>query len=167
MASCGVARARLSRLLADDAATVDEVTAALRQCPIAHFACHAVTDLHSPSENRLLLHDGSLTVRDISRLRLPDAEFAFLSACSTARGDERLADESIHLVSAFQLAGYRHVVGTLWPIADSAAARVTRQFYALRRTLPPAEALHAVVRQLRARAPERPSMWAAHVHSGP
>jgi tetratricopeptide (TPR) repeat protein len=161
------ATAPRSRLLADDAATFDAVTAALRECPTAHFACHAVSDLSSPSENRLLLHDRPLTVREISRLRLPDAEFAFLSACSTARGDERLADESIHLVSAFQLAGYRHVVGTLWPILDSAAARVTRQFYAQRRGLPPAEALHAVVRRFRADAPQRPSVWSAHVHSGP
>ena len=156
-----------SRLLADDAATVGDVTAALRQCGLVHFACHAVSDLHSPSQNRLLLHDGLLTVREISRLRLPDAEFAFLSACSTARGDERLADEAIHLVSAFQIAGYRHVVGTLWPIVDSVAARVSRQFYARGGVLSAAEALHAVIRQLRARAGECPSVWGAHVHSGP
>jgi tetratricopeptide (TPR) repeat protein len=166
-ASSVAALARRSRLLIDEAATVGEVVAALRQCSTAHFACHAVSDVRSPSANRLLLHDGPLTVREISRLQLPDAEFAFLSACATARGDDRLADEAIHLVSAFQLAGYRHVVGTLWPIVDPAAARVARQFYARRRVLPPADALHAVVRRLRADAPHRPSLWGAHVHAGP
>jgi hypothetical protein len=30
---------------------------------------------------------------------------------------------------AFQLAGYQHVVGTLWPVGDQASARPARDFY--------------------------------------
>jgi CHAT domain-containing protein len=45
------------------------------------------------------------------------AQLAFLSACQTARNPARdLLDEAIHLASAFQLAGYPHVVGTLWSV---------------------------------------------------
>jgi CHAT domain-containing protein len=154
--------------LRDDEAGFDAVLGALTGSGWAHFACHAVSDPLSPSESRLLLHDRPLAVRDISRLRLQHAELAFLSACSTARGDERLADEAVHIASAFQLAGYRHVVGTLWSVLDATSARLAASFYERhRRGEPPAEALHAVVRELRAAQPMLPSAWAAYVHSGP
>lgn len=154
--------------LVDADATVGAVTAALPRAGQAHFACHAVTDPTSPSETHLLLADGALPVREISRLRLPHVELAYLSACSTARGDARLADEAIHVSSAFQLAGYRHVVGTLWPVLDTITGRMTRNFYArLADGDPPAEALHAVVRETRSEHLRAPFVWAAHVHAGP
>lgn len=154
--------------LIDADATVSAVTEALLRAGRAHFACHAVTDPASPSETHLLLADGALPVREISRLRLPHVELAYLSACSTARGDARLADEAIHVSSAFQLAGYRHVVGTLWPVLDTITGRMTRNFYArLAAGDPPAEALHAVIRKTRSDHLHAPFVWAAHVHAGP
>ncbi|TQM10794.1 CHAT domain-containing protein [Pseudonocardia kunmingensis] len=154
--------------LRDGEAGFDAVVGALAAAGWAHFACHAVSDPLSPSESRLLLHDRPLAVRDISRLRLRHAELAFLSACSTARGHEELADEAIHIASAFQVAGYRHVVGTLWPVLDATSARLAADFYERHRAgAPAAEALHAVVRELRDAHPLLASTWAAHVHSGP
>jgi tetratricopeptide (TPR) repeat protein len=154
--------------LRDGEAGFDAVVDALAAAGWAHFACHAVSDPLSPSESRLLLHDRPLAVRDISRLRLQDAELAFLSACSTARGHEELADEAIHIASAFQVAGYRHVVGTLWPVLDATSARLAADFYARYRAgASAAEALHAVVRSLRDAHPLLASTWAAYVHSGP
>src|SRR5262249_12329190 len=96
--------------------THDAVLAAMRGARSVHFACHGVADLVNPSASGLILGDRQrlLTVGEVSRLRLDDAVLAYLSACSTARPGGRLADEAIHLVSAFQLAGYRHVIGTLW-----------------------------------------------------
>jgi CHAT domain-containing protein len=32
--------------------------------------------------------------------------------------DNKSIDESIYLTSAFQLAGFRHVIGTLWHVDD-------------------------------------------------
>ena len=98
-------------------ATHDTVLAALPAGRWAHFACHGASDLSNPSASCLLLTDHRqrpLTVVDVARLRLDDAGLAFLSACSTARPGGRLADEAIHLASAFQLAGVpacdRHLV---------------------------------------------------------
>ncbi len=154
--------------LMDGTARFDAVVAALARSGWAHFACHAISDPLSPSESRLLLHDRPLAVRDISRLRLQEAELAFLSACSTARGNEQLADEAIHIASAFQLAGYRNVVATLWPVLDATAARVAEGFYDRHRHGDDtAEALHGVVRDLRTAQPLSPSTWAAYVHAGP
>lgn len=153
--------------LVNESATYGTVLAALPRSGWAHFACHAYSDTVSPSESRLLLYDRSLTVADISRLRLRDAELAYLSACSTARGSERLADEAIHIAAAFQLAGYRHVVAALWPVLDSTAATISAGFYArLRHGVSPAQALHDVIRQLRQVQPRMPSAWAGYVHAG-
>jgi CHAT domain-containing protein len=110
-----------------------------------------------------------LTVLDVTRLRLETAQLAFLSACSTAQPGRRLPDEAIHLASAFQLAGYRHVIGTLWPIDDQAAVAATEEIY--RRLAPPGEgdlagAVHAATRTLRARWSACPSVWASHIHAG-
>ncbi len=155
-------------------ATHDTVTAALAAARWAHFACHASADPTSPSASRLLLHDHlrqPLTAADIARLRLNHADLAFLSACSTAASKgERLADEAIHLASAFQLAGYRHVIGTLWPVGDRAAVSFATEVYqklAGTGTDHAATVLHVATRQIRDVRPRTPSAWASHIHSGP
>ncbi|MGW6456015.1 CHAT domain-containing protein, partial [Streptomyces sp. NPDC055078] len=159
--------------LAGTRATREAVLAALPRHDIAHFACHAVTDPRSPSLNRLLLHDHAsapLTAIELSALDVQHGGLAYLSACETARSNERLADEAVHIATAFQLAGYRHVVGTLWPVADSAAGRIADDFYTgLAPSFHPGEAartLHRAVHALRTDAPDEPSRWAAHIHLG-
>lgn len=42
---------------------------------------------------------------------------------------DRLADEGIHPVGAFQLAGFRHVVGTLWEVSDSHCVDMAKVLY--------------------------------------
>ncbi|MEU6818231.1 CHAT domain-containing protein [Streptomyces sp. NPDC046860] len=169
-----------TEVLAGPRATFAGVMAALPAHPYAHFACHGVSDPDDPSRARLLVHDHRdrpLTVRHISRLDLPDARLAVLSACETARGSQLLADESIHITSAFQIAGYPHAIGTLWPVHDAVAVRVTRSLYGRLRDEhgtggveldagQAALALHHAVRECRAGFPGSPSLWAAHVHSG-
>ncbi|MCM3920210.1 CHAT domain-containing protein [Frankia sp. AiPs1] len=136
----------------------------------AHFACHGTAELSDPSNSRLLLADHQtrpLTVVEVARLRLHDAELAFLSACETARPGARLTDEAIHLASAFQLAGYRHVIATLWPVGDRPAVEIAADIYArVDATGDVAGAVHAATRDLRRRWPGRPSVWASHVHAG-
>ncbi|WP_347177105.1 CHAT domain-containing protein [Parafrankia sp. EAN1pec] len=154
-------------------ATREAVLAALPTAGWAHLACHGSSDPSHPSASRLLLQDHRqqpLTVVDVARLRLDDAQLAFLSACSTARPGNRLADEAIHLASAFQLAGYRHVIGTLSPINDRHAATLARDIYTALDdadgVIDAAAALHAATRRLRNRWAHMPSVWASHIHSG-
>ncbi|PKV89579.1 CHAT domain-containing protein [Streptomyces sp. TLI_146] len=151
----------------------EDVMAAMGDCSLVHFACHAVSDPVDPSRSRLLLQDAPLTVSGLAALDLDHAVLAFLSACSTAStGVPHLADEFVNLATAFQLAGFRSVVATLWPVYDSHASDLARLFYAALgspRDLTPdraARALHEAVRQLRDRMPDRPDTWAAHLHSG-
>ncbi|WP_254896764.1 CHAT domain-containing protein [Amycolatopsis sp. Hca4] len=158
-------------LLAGEHATTDAVLAALRESTWAHFACHADADLLVPSRSGIRLHDGILSLSAISRLRLADAELAYLSACSTANPGINQADESLHLASAFQLAGFRHVIATLWPIADDMAATAAREIYRHLDGTPPAGNTALAVRRatldLRAEYPGRPDLWASLIHNGP
>ncbi|MFF2327654.1 MULTISPECIES: CHAT domain-containing protein [unclassified Streptomyces] len=164
-------------LLADATATHSAVVSALPRHAYAHFACHALGDLERASGSRLVLHDHTerpLTVRDLARLRLPSVRLAYLSACGTLRTSPELADEAVHIVSAFQMAGFPHVVGSLWHVDDLIGAEVALSVYDtlnsgdgtldVART---AEALHRAVHTLRDTYPQTPSLWACQVHAGP
>ncbi|MET7645622.1 CHAT domain-containing protein [Streptomyces sp. NPDC005426] len=162
------------RLLAGPDATVEAVGGALEAHPWVHFSCHGVSELLDPSHSGLVLHDGRLTVSDVATRRPRNPELAMLSACSASRGGVQLSDEVVQLASSFQLAGYPHVIGTLWPIADKLATRLTGEFYtalaediARGRPIDPAAALHRPVRALRDRYAQAPHLWAAHIHTGP
>lgn len=102
-------------VLSDHAATRGAVLAALSSSSWIHFSSHSIANPADPSSSHLLLADQPLTVQEIAQQRLDGAELAFLSACEAARPRGVLPDEAIHLGSAFQLAGYRHVIASLWP----------------------------------------------------
>ena len=112
-----------------------------------------------------------LTVVDLTKARLQGVELAFLSASTTARSGAALLDEPIHLAAACQLAGYRHVVASLWPIADADTAWLTERFYThlttSATTTDAATALHLATRRLRALNRTHPSHWAPYTHTGP
>ncbi|MFF2409594.1 CHAT domain-containing protein [Streptomyces sp. NPDC058092] len=154
----------------------ETVLAALPHHQVAHFACHGWALQNDPARSRLALHDhltAPLTVTDIGALRLKGG-LAFLSACDTTISSPRLADEAVHITGAFHLAGYPHVIGTLWRVVDHAAQDIAESFYSHLTddgTNPPdvsrsAEALHQAVRRLRDRYPATPTYWAAHTHTG-
>jgi CHAT domain-containing protein len=120
-------------------------------------------------------HDGApLNVASLSAVSHDRLRLVYLSACSTAQvSDARLLDEAIHLTSAFQLAGSRHVIGTLWRIEGEAAIDVAAGFYRELRTEAgtldtggAARALHQVVLATRDARPRAPSLWAAYLHAG-
>ncbi|KAG1844226.1 CHAT domain-containing protein [Suillus subluteus] len=73
--------------------------------------------------------DKPLTLLDIMEKDIPHAEFAFLSACHTAVGDEETPDEVIHLAAGLQFSGFKSVIGTLWVVDDAVAKHVVEAFY--------------------------------------
>jgi tetratricopeptide (TPR) repeat protein len=157
-------------------ATVEATWKSLKQCPPwVHFACHGIQDISDPSAGHLALHDGSLPIGEISGLRLDGTTLAFLSACETSRGGAELADEAITLATAFRIAGYRHVIGTLWNISDEMAPGVADHVYeavaqpggAGIDASSTAAALNTAVLTLRQSRPGEPWFWAPYVHIGP
>jgi len=161
-----------THVLSEQQATRTNVVAALRDSDWAHFACHASAQVDEPSSSHLLLYDGPLSVLDIARLNGSSGYLAYLSACETARGAAELADEAIHISSAFQLAGYPHVIGTLWPIADNIAVHIAHDIYNALTIDPshasPAHAVHAATQRWRDKFNgNNPILWASHIHTGP
>jgi CHAT domain-containing protein len=149
-------------------ATAQRVRTEMTRHAQVHFACHGISDQNEPSEGRLLLHDHEadpLTVQDIARLDLTGARLAYLSACRTSYVAAHLSDEAVHITSAFQLAGYPQVIGTLWPVNDRVAAKIAQKVYS-GLTHGAAAALHAAVRNCRETYPDTPSLWSAHIHAG-
>jgi tetratricopeptide (TPR) repeat protein len=161
------------------------VLSQLENCRMAHFACHGMSNPTDPSSSGLVLQrcalDGTpeqdhLSVSRISHLRLKHVQIAYLSACSTAENKAvRLRDEVIHIVSGFQVAGFPHVVGSLWPAGDEECVQVASGFYSslfenkgvpelgVRRV---AWALREAVMVVRAEDIDMPLNWAQFVHFG-
>jgi CHAT domain-containing protein len=162
--------------------TAQRVLEDMARSDIIHFACHGASDPTNPSDSHLLLQRigvsgpvvDRLTVSSITNIEKPGrAWIAYLSACSTAEVKaSSLADEGLHIVSAFQVAGFAHVIGSLWSVDDDVCAQVARLFYedltksskTLYSNRSVAAALRSAVLQVRSTCD--PSTWAAFIHSG-
>ncbi|KAH7117313.1 CHAT domain-containing protein [Dactylonectria macrodidyma] len=112
-----------------------DVSSALEACRMFHFAGHGSTHPTEPLQSQLLLDDWDrepFTVASLLETNLTSKPpfLAYLSACGTGQIlDERSVDESIHLANACQLAGFRHVLGTLWSVDDGLCVDMARMTY--------------------------------------
>ncbi|KZO96573.1 hypothetical protein CALVIDRAFT_514364 [Calocera viscosa TUFC12733] len=137
-----------------------------------HCCCHGRWNAVNPLEIAFRMSDGNLSLSSLVQMRLPNAEFALLSACHTARYTAVLPDESTHLAAGMQVAGFQAVIGTQWGMTDRDGPALTRLFYDyltrdgqrpdVSRT---AEALHFALRQFRAHNVPL-WRWALFVHIG-
>jgi CHAT domain-containing protein len=159
--------------LVEDEVTVDCVARGMEDASWAHFACHGVQNYSNPLESALLLgQDIQLTLSEITKLSLPHAQLAFLSACQTAAGDEGLAEEAVHLAAGMLLAGYRGVIAIMWSIGDHDAPLVADIVYShLSLSKKPnatqaAHALHAAVQELCCKKPKEYLSWVPYIHFG-
>lgn len=141
---------------------------------ILHFATHALLDRRFPLDSALALSvpggadeddNGLLQAWEIfERLRL-DADLVTLSACETGLGRDAAGEGLIGLTRAFQYAGARSVLASLWAVSDRSTAELMRRFYTrLRAGQPKDVALQQAQRELlHSRDPRlvHPYHWAA------
>ena len=155
-------------------ATVERVIEGLSNCGWVHFACHGSQNRSDPTKSALMLHDGGLEFGAITGKVLPStAEFAFLSACQTASGDETLPEEAVHLAAGMLFVGYRSVIATLWSIWDKDAPVVADEVYQRLLSVEQpdstqaARALHHAVARLRRESSEISFLsWVPFIHIG-
>jgi CHAT domain-containing protein len=76
--------------------------------------------------------DGILTAEEIASLDLSGVEWAVLSACDTGVGEVRAGEGVFGLRRAFQVAGARTLIMSLWPVEDEATRAWMRELYTKR-----------------------------------
>lgn len=159
--------------------TVDCVLANIKLHDIVHFACHGSSDKLDPFDSHLLLYKrgavDKLTVRRILGLETKGCTgIAYLSACSTAEVRAQMfRDQGLHIVSGFQVAGFRHIIGCLGPVVDEICVLVAEKFYCslirygerLVSDRMVAEALHDAILYVRSTHPN-PTLWTFFIHVG-
>lgn len=110
-----------------------------KDAKIVHFACHGIVDERAPINSALALtipedpregqDNGLLQAWEIiERVRF-DADLVTLSACETALGKDLGGEGLVGLTRAFQYAGARTVLASLWSVADESTARLMMEFY--------------------------------------
>jgi CHAT domain-containing protein len=117
--------------------------------------------------------DGILTAEEVAGLNLEGVEWAVLSACDTGLGEIKAGEGVIGLRRAFQIAGARTVIMSLWSVDDQATRLWMRALYEgrLRKHFSTADAMHqaslSVLRARRARGQStNPFYWAGFVAAG-
>jgi CHAT domain-containing protein len=117
--------------------------------------------------------DGILTAEEVSSLELHGVQWAVLSACDTGVGEVRAGEGVLGLRRAFQIAGARTVIMSLWSVEDRSAMEWMRALYEgrLQKGLDTAEAVReaslTVLRQRRGNGlSTHPIYWAGFVASG-
>jgi CHAT domain-containing protein len=106
---------------------------------IIHFATHGLADPDHPLDSFVALsllenqegleHNGLLQAWEIiDHLKL-NADLVVLSACVTAFGPERGGEGLISLSRAFQIAGARTVMASLWAVNDASTSGLMIRFY--------------------------------------
>ena len=150
-----------------DQATEERAVRLARHARYLHFATHALADERLPLDAGLALHadkndDGMLRAWEIyERVRL-DADLVTLSACRSGTGAARAGEGLLGLTRAFQYAGARSVLASLWDVGDSSSRWFMTRFYGhLVRGASKDQALRRT--QLAAiRAGQQPARWAAY-----
>jgi CHAT domain-containing protein/Tfp pilus assembly protein PilF len=159
-------------------ATEEHAKGVGREARYLHFACHALIDERFPLDSALALSppaspapgrdNGLLQAWEIFEGVRIDADLVTLSACRTGLGAERGGEGLVGLARAFQYAGARTVVASLWGVGDESTADLMTAFYrALRAGASKDEALREAQRRvLHTAATAHPFHWAAFELNG-
>ena len=114
-----------------------------------------------------------LTAEEVAALNLTGVDWAVLSGCDTGVGELRVGEGVFGLRRAFQVAGAKTVIMSLWPVEDQTTRQWMSKLYEgrLLKKLSTADAMReaslVVLRQRRTKGlSTHPFQWAAFVAAG-
>jgi CHAT domain-containing protein/tetratricopeptide (TPR) repeat protein len=148
------------------------------EASLLHFACHGLADEASPLDSALALSvpaawkagrdNGLLQAWEVFEQVRIDADLVTLSACGTALGKEVSGEGILGLTRAFQYAGARSVLASLWEVNDDSTADLMRRFYShLKQGQSKDRALRSAQLELiRGGSFAHPGRWAAFTLAG-
>jgi CHAT domain-containing protein/Tfp pilus assembly protein PilF len=106
---------------------------------LIHIAAHGLVDEEFPLDSAIALslpgkplagrENGLLQAWEIFESMRIDADLVTLSACETGLGRELAGEGIVGLTRAFQYAGARTVLASLWNVADRSTADLMKRFY--------------------------------------
>jgi CHAT domain-containing protein/Tfp pilus assembly protein PilF len=122
-----------------DQATEERAKAIGKGVRYIHFASHGLLDERFPLNSALALTiperpsegqaNGLLQAWEIFEQMRIDADLVTLSACETGLGKEMGGEGLVGLTRAFQYAGARTVLASLWSVGDESTADLMTRFY--------------------------------------
>ncbi|KZV60245.1 hypothetical protein PENSPDRAFT_718411 [Peniophora sp. CONT] len=115
--------------LENEQATAKATLSGIYQHSWVHFACHGSQYPRDPSFSSLELYDKALTIADLWWTASDNAELAFLSACETAAGGQRVPEEFGHFAMGMLAIGFKGVVATMWAICDEDGPVIVEAYY--------------------------------------
>ncbi len=138
---------------------------------LLYFATHGITDINNPLDSSFLVladhkENSYLTAREIQNIRYTcslNADLVILSACQTGLGKAHTAG-LIGIARAFQIAGAKHVLMSLWNISDDETATLMGLFFdnlLKGGALMPHEALRQAILTYKSNYNNNPNYWAA------
>ncbi|MCG8456499.1 MAG: CHAT domain-containing protein, partial [Holophagales bacterium] len=142
-----------SRIYVGAEATEGRAKEVDRQTTHLHIAAHGLLDDRFPLDSALALtippapregqDNGLLQAWEVFEQVRLDAELVTLSACDTGLGQVLGGEGLMGLTRAFQYAGARTVLASLWSVGDESTGKLMQSFYShLAQGKSKAEALH-------------------------
>jgi CHAT domain-containing protein len=139
---------------------------------VVHLATHG--QFSSEAENTFILASNKLIlvkefdslIRDRQRVQSQPIELLLLSACETAKGDDRAA---LGLAGVAVKAGARSTIASLWKVTDDSTALLIKEFYRNLKTrnMSKAEALRlAQIELLKDQEYKAPRFWSPFILIG-
>jgi CHAT domain-containing protein/tetratricopeptide (TPR) repeat protein len=154
------------------AASASNLNAALSENPLLQSGL-AFATANNHARAKADEEDGILTAEEVATLDLDGTEWAVLSACDTGLGEVQSGEGVFGLRRAFQIAGVRAVIMSLWPVDDEATRAWMTALYRARllEKMDTAESVHAaslkILHERRAKGLSTdPLYWGAFVAAG-
>ena len=108
----------------------------IKKAKVIHIASHAKVNHLNPMESAIFLSsiddkysDGVLYAHEIFKDIKIETDLLVLSSCDSATGKTLKGEGVMSLARAFQFAGARSIVATLWPVDDEVTGLFMERFY--------------------------------------